>query len=41
MNTIREMAAQGKPVRAIARQLGLARNTVRKYVRAARALRRE
>ena len=33
MNTIREMAVQGKPLRAIARELGLARNTVRKYVR--------
>ena len=33
VNTIREMAVQGKPLRAIARELGLARNTVRKYVR--------
>lgn len=33
VNTIREMVIQGKPVRAIARELGLARNTVRKYVR--------
>jgi DNA-binding CsgD family transcriptional regulator len=30
VNTIREMAVQGKPLRAIARELGLARNTVRK-----------
>src|SRR5215831_21136992 len=35
VNTIREMAVQGKPLRAIARELGLARNTVRKYVRGA------
>ena len=33
MNTIREMAVQGKPVRAIAHELGVARNTVRRYVR--------
>ncbi len=33
VNTIREMAVQGKPLRAIARELGIARNTVRKYVR--------
>lgn len=35
MNTIREMARAGKPVRAIAKELGIARNTVRKYVRSA------
>jgi transposase len=33
VNTIREMAVQGKPLRTIARELGVARNTVRKYVR--------
>ena len=33
MNTIREMVVQGKPVREIARELGVARNTVRRYVR--------
>lgn len=33
MNTIRELAVQGKPIRTIAKQLGLARNTVRKYLR--------
>src|SRR5260221_2640723 len=33
VNTIREMVLAGKPGRAIAKELGLARNTVRKYVR--------
>ncbi|HEV2462053.1 MAG TPA: IS21 family transposase, partial [Ktedonobacterales bacterium] len=33
MNTIRELALAGKPVRAIAKELGSARNTVGKYVR--------
>lgn len=33
VNTIREMPVQGKPIRAIAKELGLARNTVRKYLR--------
>jgi transposase len=32
MHTIHELAAQGMSLHAIARQLGLARNTVRKYV---------
>jgi transposase len=34
VNTIRELAVQGKPIRTIAKELGLARNTVRKYLRA-------
>jgi transposase len=33
VNTIRELAVQGKPIRRIATELGLARNTVRKYLR--------
>jgi transposase len=33
VNTIRELAVQGKPIRSIAKELGLARNTVRKYLR--------
>lgn len=33
VNTIRELAVQGQPIRAIAKELGLARNTVRKYLR--------
>lgn len=33
MHTIHELAAQGKPIRAIAREAGVARNTVRKYLR--------
>lgn len=35
MHTIHELAAQGVSLHQIARQLGLARNTVRKYVRGA------
>ncbi len=35
MHTIHELAAQGMSLHAIARQLGLARNTVRTYVRGA------
>ncbi len=37
VNTIRELALAGKPVRAIAKELGIARNTVRKYVRSSAA----
>lgn len=33
MHTIHELATQGKPTRAIAKELRLARNTVRKYLR--------
>jgi transposase len=33
VNTRRELAVQGKPIRAIAKELGLARNTVRTYLR--------
>ena len=33
MHPMHELAAQGMPLHAIAQQLGLARNTVRKYVR--------
>jgi transposase len=33
VHTIRELSRSGKPIRAIARELGVARNTVRKYVR--------
>lgn len=33
VNTLRDLAAQGHSIREIARQTGLARNTVRKYLR--------
>ena len=33
VNTLRELALQGKSVRALARELSLSRNTVRKYLR--------
>lgn len=33
VHTIRDLAAQGQPIRAIAEQTGLARNTIRKYLR--------
>jgi transposase len=33
VNPLRELAVQGKPIRAIAKELGLARNTVRKDLR--------
>ncbi len=33
VNTIHELAAQGKSIRAIATSLGIARNSVRKYLR--------
>jgi transposase len=33
VQTIRELAAQGQSIRAIAAQTGIARNTVRKYLR--------
>lgn len=33
VHTIRDLAAQGKSIRAIAEQTGLARNTIRKYLR--------
>lgn len=39
VNTIRELAVQGKPIRTIAKELGLARNTVRKYLRSGHAAR--
>ncbi len=35
MNTIHEMSIQGKSIHAIARELGIARNTVRRYLRGA------
>lgn len=33
INTIHELSAQGKSIRAIARTIGIARNTVRRYLR--------
>src|SRR5947209_535303 len=33
INTIHELATQGKSIREIARLLGIARNTVRRYLR--------
>src|SRR5437588_11539406 len=33
INTIHELATQGKSIRAIARTVGIARNTVRRYLR--------
>ena len=33
VHTIRDLAAQGQSIRAIAEQTGIARNTVRKYLR--------
>src|SRR6266700_7264064 len=35
INTIHEMSIQGKSIHAIARELGIARNTVRRYLRGA------
>ena len=39
VNTIRELAVQGKSIRAIAKAHGVARNTVRKYLRGGAAAR--
>jgi transposase len=33
INTIHELATQGKSIREIARTVGIARNTVRRYLR--------